>query len=246
MADQEVKTGILTDFEGTIIRIDDVPYPANVYSMKVCKTVLSKKMKVDYRIEEKDGILTITDIRQHKDQQPAPAKQEEKKECTSSGTPAAAAPATEKKAENFNLNGKCTFMDAPTRTFKMKDIDGTEHPFKWTEPLDVVMMKHGEAKWKVGYYLTVVYNPDTHAVKNVTYWNEGKDKFPKDQKGGGKSYTPRNERVIVLQCCMKVAADVYIASTESGNPLTFEKTMEKITAEAIKAAGELCKAGGVH
>lgn len=150
---------------------------------------------------------------------------------------------------DITLNGKCSAMDAPTRTFRMKDIDGTEHPFKWTEPLDVVMVKNGEAKWKVGYYLSVTYNPDTHAVKNVTYWNEGKDKFPKNQSGGGgRPYTPRNEKPMIYLCAYKEACETVRALILQPDAVLdeteFDRVMDIALKRALKDGAELCKAGG--
>jgi len=102
-------SGTLTDFEGTTVRIDDKPYPATAHVMKVCSVVLGKKARVDYKIEEIDGIPTVTDIRKHQEGQPAPAaapQQQEKKEIsTSPTTPAAAVqivPAAPLAPQTFN------------------------------------------------------------------------------------------------------------------------------------------------
>jgi len=137
--------------------------------------------------------------------------------------------------EDISLNGKCIAMDAPNRTFRMKDVDGTEHPFKWTEPLDVVMMRNGEAKWKTGYYLTVTYNPDTHAVKNVTYWQEGKDKFPREQRSGGGG-RPANDKAILFQCLLKAAVEL---RKESGG------TLRECVNDAKECMSDACTAAGV-
>jgi hypothetical protein len=148
------------------------------------------------------------------------------------------------------LNGKCCTMDGPTRTFRMKDIDGSEHPFKWTEPLDVVMMKNGEARWKPGFYLTVTYNSDTHTVKNVTYWNEGKDKFPKDQKGSGsgRPYSPpRNEKAIMFECALKCMTELYVGGLGGTvNGKGFDTVADSIIAKAVAATEAGIKVAGVQ
>lgn len=141
------------------------------------------------------------------------------------------------------LNGKCVAMDVTTRTFKMKDTDGTEHPFKWTEPLDVVMVRNGEAKWKSGYYLAVTYNPDTHTVKNVAYWQEGKDKFPKTATGGGgRPYQPRNEKPMVYESAFKSCVDLVRPDDFVG--MNYAERVEAVRIEADKIAKWIVVNGG--
>ena len=80
------------------------------------------------------------------------------------------------------LKGKVTIISMEKRQITLKDTDGILHPFTWTEPLDVVMRK-----WKEGYYLAVKY--DGSILKNASYWQEGKDAFPKQQGTGYKGQT---------------------------------------------------------
>lgn len=152
-------------------------------------------------------------------------------------------------SKDIPLNGKCIFMDAATRTFRMKDVDGTEHPFKWTEPLDVVMMRNGEAKWKSGYYLTVTYNPDTHTVKNVAYWQEGKDKFPKESKGTGYKGQPKNDRAIIHEVTyQEIHATIRQWLVIQPDPVTFEELigfMNKGKDLALEHGKALCDAAGI-
>ncbi len=150
--------------------------------------------------------------------------------------------------KDISLNGKCTLMDAPARTFRIKDETGADHPFKWTEPLDIVMLKNGAEKWKVGYYLTVTYDPDSRIVKNVAYWQEGKDKFPKDQKGSGSGrpwQPPRNEKAIMYECALKAMVDLYLGrlgGNTSGQ--SFETAVESVIGAAKKATEEGINIGG--
>lgn len=90
----------------------------------------------------------------------------------------------------LDLNGKVKAIDMDTRTLTLLDESSAPHVLKWAEPLDIVMQK-----WKAGYYLTVSYDPDTYLLKNAKYWQEGKDKFPKQQDGG--KYQPRKPRVTI-------------------------------------------------
>ena len=149
-------------------------------------------------------------------------------------------PSDSSNPADIPLEGKCTFMDAATRTFKMKDIGGAEHPFKWTEPLDVVMLKNGEARWKVGFYLTVTFNPDSHVVKNVAYWNEGKDKFPKEKKGYGGQ--PRNEKLMVYESAFKTCTELVRPDDFPGK--SYSDRVEMVRIEAHKIARWIITEGG--
>jgi hypothetical protein len=140
----------------------------------------------------------------------------------------------------LEISGKLSAdPDLTERKFMIKDVTDAPHPFSFPAELDPVMKK-----WKAGYYLTVTYDSETRMAKNVTYWQEGKEEWAKaHQNQGGSKGKSRNERAIILQCCLKVAADVWIS--DSDKTLKYEDVMVKITGEAIKAAGEIFKAAGV-
>ena len=63
------------------------------------------------------------------------------------------------------FKGKVSRIDPDQRIIQMKDADDIIHPFKWTEPLDVVM-----CRWKPGYYLAVKYDEKTSVIKHAEYW----------------------------------------------------------------------------
>lgn len=157
--------------------------------------------------------------------------------------------------------GNVTEIDLENRHLLIEDRAGT--PFmklfwhKAQEEFDgkPTALFNQIRKLKPGYYVAPVIEGVESSIsgkikeaylKGLPYKERPAD-FPRSQqkKGGfgGRPYTPRNERVIVLQCCMKVAADVWIGGSD--RTLKYEEVMAKITAEAIKAAGELCRAGGV-
>lgn len=143
----------------------------------------------------------------------------------------------------IELNGKCAAIDPTTQTFSIRDTTGAPHPFKWGDVLNDVMKK-----WKAGYYLTVRYNSDTREVKNVTYWQEGKDQFPKENKGGGRSFQPRNDRAIIVQCCFKEACETMrqmVPMLEEFDAAKYEEYMDIALARAISDAEKLCKSAGV-
>jgi hypothetical protein len=134
------------------------------------------------------------------------------------------------------FKGKVSEIDQNTRTVTMKDELGAVHPFKWTEPLDVVMQK-----WKPGYYLTLKHDADTYLLKSAVYWQEGKDVFPKSQ-GSGKSYAPRNEKPVIFESVFKTCSDAFALSNEAGE--SYEKKMDRIWAVAKKISCEIVQLSG--
>jgi hypothetical protein len=105
---------------------------------------------------------------------------------------------------DLEVKGKVSAIDFQKRQLTMKDELGVLHIYQWTDVLDVVMRK-----WKVGYYLSITYDADSYIIKNSTYWQEGKDVFPKDVK----AFKPqRNERLIVVQVLVKAYTDLVLMS----------------------------------
>jgi hypothetical protein len=135
---------------------------------------------------------------------------------------------------DLDLKGKVSAIDVQKRQLTMKDELGVLHIYHWTAELDVVMRK-----WKVGYYLDIKYDADTYLIKSATYWQEGKDVFPKDTKSYQK---PRNEKLIVIQSCAKLGADVF-AITTTPDTMDFDTAMDLIIDRAIKDAEWIMKAG---
>jgi hypothetical protein len=114
---------------------------------------------------------------------------------------------------DLELKGKVSAIDTQTRKLTMKDELGVLHIYQWTAELDVMMRK-----WKVGYYLDIKYDADTYLIKAATYWQEGKDVFPKDTKPYQK---PRNERLIVTQMLIKTYADLIRFDFDIFNPADY-------------------------
>jgi hypothetical protein len=139
---------------------------------------------------------------------------------------------------DIDLNGKVTAIDPAARTITVKDTQGAPHPFKWTEPLDVIMRK-----WKEGYYLTLKYDADTYTLKNAVYWNEGKDAFPK-QQGGGRPYAPRNEKPMIFESVFKSCCDVAAPGESWKSGDTYEQKMERIWQVAKKISLEIVQLSG--
>jgi hypothetical protein len=134
----------------------------------------------------------------------------------------------------LELKGKVSAIDTQKRQVTMKDELGVLHIYQWTAELDVVMQK-----WKPGYYLDLNYDADTYIIKAAKYWQEGKDVFPKEAKAFQK---PRNERLIVIQSCCKVCAEVF-AITTTPDQMDFDTAMDLIIDRAIHDADRIMKAG---
>jgi hypothetical protein len=150
---------------------------------------------------------------------------------TSPSTPVAATPSDNGLPKT--LEGKVVNLNPSARTFTLRPDGAFAVDIVWGAHQDSAMQKY-----KDGYKAKVTYEPGTpnRMVDIISLF--------KKRENGGYGGQPRNDKAIILQCCMKVAADVYIARNH--NAPTFEDAMEDITEEAVKAAGELCKQAGVN
>ena len=80
----------------------------------------------------------------------------------------------------------------------------------------------------------------------ATYYKKPAE-WPVSQKsgyGGGKPFVPRNERIIVLQSCAKLGAEVF-AYTTTPETMDFDQAMDMIIARAIKDTETLMLEGKV-
>jgi len=139
------------------------------------------------------------------------------------------------------VQGQITAIDQGLHTVEVKDKEGKHHQMMWAAPLNEKM-----AKLKQWFFVSI------SAEKSGEYWKvidqtyfKKPDDWPVSQKGygGGKSYTPRNERIIVLQSCAKLAAEVF-AITTTPESMDFDAAMDLIITRAIKDTDTLMKAGG--
>jgi hypothetical protein len=238
-------SGILTDKEGTGfpgIRIDDKPFTVLNFVQRYLDAI-PKKAKVCYQIT--DGKISKIWEDKGEPAQPAangqskPAQQPQQpgnnqSSCTSPDTP------TLKTVE-----GQIITLDVPAHKVVLKTKDGQQHGFVWPPALNDQM-----SRLKQWYFARLTGEHQ----KDVDIWKLTAQEFfkrPEDWPAtvhsrvfGGQ---PRNDKAIILQTCLKVAADVRIArgfcDSDDG---VYADQMAEITAEAIKAADALCKAGGVQ
>ena len=225
--------GILTDKEGTGfpgLRIDDKPWMVAPYVQRYLDAI-PKKAPVCFQTT--DG--KITKIWEDKpEQQPTPAGNTEK--CTSPGTPAG-------KTALKVVEGQIIELDKPAHKITLKDKAGVRHSFVWPPALDAEFSKLNQW-WFCKVTGEHQEDFDIWRATGTGFFKKPED-WPASQHGTGKGGygQPRNERIIVLQCCMKVAADVWISGSDK--TLKYEEVMAKITTEAILAAEALCNAGKV-
>jgi hypothetical protein len=135
------------------------------------------------------------------------------------------------------FKGKVSAIEMKERKLSMKDETGAPHIFKWTEPLDIVMQK-----WKAGYYLTLKYDSDTYLLKNATYWQEGKDTFPKTQSGGGRPYAPKNDKPMAYESAFKSCVELVRDTDFPG--MGYAERVEAVMKEADKIGKWIVNEGG--
>ena len=238
MTGAPTNSGILTDKEGTGfpgIRIDDKPLTVLNFVQRYLDAI-PKKAKVFYQIT--DG--KVSKIWEDKGEQSQPAANSQsnlsqqpgnnQSSCTSPNSPALK-----------TVEGQIVELDMGAHKITLKEKAGTRHTFIWGPALHEQM-----SKLKQWWFckLTGEYE------KDVDLWRLDSQEFFKRPdnwpfiKGGfgGKSYQPRNEKLIVLQSTLKACADVF-AITTTPDSMDFDTAMDLIIARAIKDTDTLMKAG---
>jgi len=218
--------GVLTDKEGTGfpgLRIDDKPWVVASYVQKYLDAI-PKKSKVCYQTT--DGKITKIWVDK---------EQGNTENCTSPDTPALK-----------TVEGQIVALDVPAHKITVKTKDGQQHTFVWPQ---VMHDKMSQLKQWWFTKLTGEHLPDEDLwrLTSQEFFRRPEDWPATLGKNFGRSFQQRNDKAIILQTCLKVAADVLIARgfCEDNDP-PFEEQMARITAAAIKAADEICKAGGVQ
>jgi hypothetical protein len=95
--------------------------------------------------------------------------------------------------------GKIAVIDLAKRHMVIMDKDQILHPYTCAEPLDIILQKQ-----KVGYFVKVLLDGDI--CKKIEFAPRPAD-WPFN-KGSGKPFVPRNERLIVTQMLIKTYADL--------------------------------------
>jgi hypothetical protein len=236
-------TGVLTDYEGDVARINDQPKKMLPAASKWCHDRLKKGMVIDYDLvddgEKKGWIAKLWE------RKVVPTDGER---LRSAGFNTPNEPPPKKESPDMpalkTVEGQIIVLDVPAHKVVLKTKDGQQHGFTWPPALNDQM-----AKLKQWFFVKLTGEHekefDIWRLTAQEYFKRPDDWPAPAHKGGG--FQPRNDKAIILQTCLKVAADVLIARgfCEDNDP-PFEEQMDRITAAAIKAAGELCKVGGVQ
>lgn len=162
--------------------------------------------------------------------------------CTSPDTPAVN-PSNSTGLKT--VEGQITTLDIPAHKVWLKDRKGDTHYFIWGPALHDQMSKL-KPYWFVK--LTGEYEKDVDLWRMTSqeYFKRPED-WPATVHRRVFERPEKNDKIIVLQTCLKVSADVRISrgfcQDEDGK---FADQMAEIVAEAVKAADALCKAGGVQ
>jgi hypothetical protein len=159
-----------------------------------------------------------------------------------------------KPGDFWNVLAVVESVDTTNRKATVSDEQSIIHPVTWVAGY----LDEKFAKLKPGYYRK--FSGETGKPGVVTAIGYmGKD-VPEPEwvkarykalnhssggSGGGWKGQPKNDRAIILQCCMKVAADVWMHTHMKIDDLNFKAAMDEITTEAIRAAEALCTAGKV-
>jgi hypothetical protein len=252
-----------------VARIDDVPYPCLPTTITFLER-LEKGWQVEYHLTKESKISLIK--RAPKTAAPAeggfttadklkkagfdqPAKQPAKEVMSAAEVEALKAKAdaaAKAKAQEPDkpleagiklVQGQITALDAGTHTITVKDKTGTHHEMMWKAAMNDKM-----AKLKQWFFVAISAEKfgEYWIVIDQTYFAKPTD-WPVSQKQGrygGKQFTPRNEKIIVLQSTLKVCAEVWTHTHMKINDLDFDTGMDEIIARAIKDTETLMKVGG--
>jgi hypothetical protein len=142
------------------------------------------------------------------------------------------------------VQGQITAYDAGAHSLTVKDIEGKHHEMMWKGPLSAKM-----EKLKQWFFVSISAEKsgDIWVVIDQTYYKKP-DNWPVSQKSGygGKPFTPRNEKIIVMQSSLKVCADLFQHCTASGTQdydavcsLVYAKALEMTDAIMIDTAGKV-------
>jgi hypothetical protein len=233
-------SGILTDKEGTGfpgIRIDDKPFTVLNFVQRYLDAI-PKKARVCYQIT--DG--KISKIWQEDEQKSYGGQpvQGNKKDCTSNPTPFETS--TPNTPALKTVEGQIVEIAPEAHKITVKDRTGALHTMVWAPPMHDQM-----SRLKQWWFtkITGEHVPDVDLWRlTATEFFKRPEDWPFKPAGGfgGKSFTPRNEKLIVLQSTLKACADVF-AITTTPDSMDFDTAMDLIIARAIKDTDALMKAG---
>ena len=152
--------------------------------------------------------------------------------------------------EPISVEGNLATVDLEKRFFTLENREGVIFIRIDWDPLPYFDQKM--RKQKIGYYekpVVVMTGENTARLKELEY-TARLVSFPKrqQQKGGGRPFQPRNEKIIVYQCTYKEACETVrrqlLVPQEIFDEAEFNRVMDIALARAIKDGKALIEAGG--
>ena len=140
------------------------------------------------------------------------------------------------------VEGQIIAIDKPAHKITLKDRAGEHHTFVWGPANDADFQKL-EQWWFCKVTGEHQEDFDIWKAMGTGFFKRPDDWPARGEAYGGHQYQPRNERLIVLQSCAKLAAEVY-AITTTPDTQDFDQAMDTIIARAIKDTETLMKNGG--
>ena len=140
------------------------------------------------------------------------------------------------------VEGQIIAIDKPAHKITLKDRAGEHHTFVWGPANDADFQKL-EQWWFCKVTGEHQEDFDIWKAMGTGFFKRPDDWPARGGASGGHQYQPRNERLIVLQSCAKLAAEVY-AITTTPDTQDFDQAMDTIIARAIKDTETLMKNGG--
>jgi hypothetical protein len=140
------------------------------------------------------------------------------------------------------VEGQIIAIDKPAHKITLKDRAGEHHTFVWGPANDADFQKL-EQWWFCKVTGEHQEDFDIWKAMGTVFFKRPDDWPARGGASGGRQHQPRNERLIVLQSCAKLAAEVY-AITTTPDTQDFDQAMDTIIARAIKDTETLMKNGG--
>lgn len=251
-------TGKLSDFEGDVARINDIPKKMLPAAAKWCNDRLKKGMTIDYDVVE-DGehkgwiaklwerkAAPVTDIagdaveRAQEKMAKAgfgqPTQQGGKGSCTSPNTPADAGLNSDVRSASKTLKGSISSVNAAKKILIVEDTDGITHGFAYPVELDVLINKQ-----KPGWFVEVTYRTqgDRELLSDVKYAER-----PANMRKGGSGWKsqPRNEKPMIYESAFKSCAELVRPDDFKG--MDYAARVEAVRTEAEKIAKWMIVNGG--
>lgn len=110
------------------------------------------------------------------------------------------------RSKPMTFNGTVSSSNPSKRILVIEDVDGITHGINYTAELDFDVQKQ-----KPGWFVEITYciRGDQELLMGVKYAERPANLKKKWGSGGGKPFTPRNEKIIVMQSSLKVCADLF-------------------------------------